>query len=116
MPTWTQLLAGGGGGLADQSLLSKLAALADTSLDHVISYEYDRCGRLVKQVDGENGVTVNIYNVHGELAAQVRSRSEGRSTTTAVRLRLERARGVADRRCRAASTRIPGRTTTRSVA
>ena len=76
-----QLLAGGGGGFADQLLLSKLAALANTSLDHVSSYEYDRCGRLVKEVDGENGVTVNIYNAHGELAAQVRSLQEGRSTT-----------------------------------
>ena len=77
-----QLLAGGGGGFADQSLLSTLAALANPSLDQVSSYEYDRCGRLVKQVDGEGGVTVNIYNAHGELAAQVRSHQEGRSTTT----------------------------------
>ena len=64
-----------------RSLLGKLAALADASLDQVSLYEYDRCGRLVKQVDGENGVTENIYNAHGELAAQVRSTREGQTTT-----------------------------------
>ena len=69
------------------------------SLDQVSLYEYDRCGRLVKQVDGENGVTENIYNVHGELAAQVRSTRRGSDHHQAVRLRPERARGVADRRC-----------------
>ena len=90
-----QLLAGGGGGFADQFLLSKLAALANTSLDHVSSYEYDSCGRLVQEADGENGVTVNIYNGHGELAAQVRSRQEDEHYE-AVRLRFERASGVAD--------------------
>ena len=36
----------------------------------------------MKQVDGEHGVTVNIYNDHGELAAQVRTHQQGRSTTT----------------------------------
>ena len=51
-----QLLAGGGGGLADQALLGALAALANSSLDQVSTFEYDRCGRLVKQVDGERGV------------------------------------------------------------
>jgi YD repeat-containing protein len=76
-----QLLAGGGSGLADQSLLSKLAALANTSLDQVSSYEYDRSGRLVKQVDGENGVIFNFYNAFGELAAQVRSTRQGQNTT-----------------------------------
>ena len=77
-----QLLAGGGGGLADQALLGALAALANSSLDQVSTFEYDRCGRLVKQVDGERGVAVSFYNPHGELAAQVRSHREGRSTTT----------------------------------
>jgi YD repeat-containing protein len=76
-----QLMDGGGGGFADESLLSKLAALANTSLDQVSSYEYDRSGRLVKQVDGENGVTVNFYNAFGELAARVRSTREGQSAT-----------------------------------
>ena len=64
----------------------KLAALANASLDQVVLYEYERSGRLVKQVDGESGFT-NIYNVYGELAAQLRSSREGRpprgsSTTT----------------------------------
>jgi YD repeat-containing protein len=76
-----QLLTGGGDGSADQSLLSRLTALANQGLDQVNSYEYDRCGRLVKEADGEHGVTINIYNAHGELAAQVRSILEGRSTT-----------------------------------
>jgi YD repeat-containing protein len=76
-----QLLASSGGGLADQSLLSKLAALANTSLDQVSSYEYDRSGRLVKQVDEENDVTVNFYTAFGELAAQVRSTRQGQNTT-----------------------------------
>ena len=35
----------------------------------------------MKEVDGESGVTVNIYNAHGERAGQVRSLQEGRSTT-----------------------------------
>ncbi|WP_187426872.1 putative Ig domain-containing protein [Nitrosomonas communis] len=79
-----QLLADGGGGFADQLLLSKLAALANISRDQVNTYEYDRTGRLVKEVDGENGVTINVYNAHGELAAQVRSYLEGRNTTKQI--------------------------------
>jgi YD repeat-containing protein len=75
-----QLLAEGGG-LADQSLLSKLSVLADASVDQVIFYEYDRCGRQVKQIDGENGFIGRIYNAHGELAAQVRSTRNGQTTT-----------------------------------
>jgi YD repeat-containing protein len=79
-----QLLASGGGGFADQFLLSTLAALADPDLDSFTSSDYDRNGRLEKEADSEGGVTVNVYNPHGELAAQVRSLSEGRSTTTQV--------------------------------
>lgn len=77
-----QLLAGGGGGVADQGLLSKLAALANPALDQVSSYDYDRCGRPVEEVDGEGGVTVTVYNAHGEQVARVRSYQEGRSKTT----------------------------------
>src|SRR5262249_31426003 len=68
-----QLLAAGGGGLADQLLLTKLAALARPASDQVSSFEYDRAGQRVKEVDGEHSVTVNVYNAHGELAAQQRS-------------------------------------------
>jgi YD repeat-containing protein len=80
-----QLLAaadGGGGGLADKTLLGKLATLADASLDQVSLYEYDRCGRLVRQVDAESGFTENIYNAFGEVIARVRSTREGQTTTS----------------------------------
>ena len=66
-----------------------LAALADPSLDQVSSYEHDSGGRLVKQVDSENGVTVSIYNAFGELAAQVRSIRQGQSTTKQLDYDLE---------------------------
>ena len=61
-----QLLADGGGGLADQALLSKLAALADPNLDQVTRSQYDRCGRVIRQIDGENGFTENVYNAFGD--------------------------------------------------
>lgn len=70
-----------GGGLASPSLLGKLAALVDTGADQVTLFEYDRCGRLVRQVVGENGVTESAYTVHGELAAQARSTRNGATTT-----------------------------------
>ncbi len=72
-----QLLADGGG----QSLLGMFAVLADASVDQLSVFEYNRCGRLVKQVDGENGFTENIYNAYGDLAAQVRSTRDGQTTT-----------------------------------
>src|SRR3546814_5872285 len=75
------LLADGGGGLAENGLLGRLAALADAALDQVVIYHHDRAGRLVKQVDGEGGFTENLYNADGELAAQLRATREGRTTT-----------------------------------
>src|SRR3546814_20884022 len=75
------LLADGGGGLAENGLLGRLAALADAALDQVVIYHHDRAGRLVKQVDGEGGFTDNLYNAYGELAAQLRATREGRTTT-----------------------------------
>src|SRR3546814_14988310 len=75
------LLADGGGGLAENGLLGRLAALADAALDQVVIYHHDRAGRLVKQVDGEGGFTENLYHAYGELAAQLRATREGRPTT-----------------------------------
>jgi YD repeat-containing protein len=75
-----QLLAEGGGGHANQSFLDKLAVMVDPELDQLNFYEYDRRGRLVKQVDGEGGFTENRYNAHGELAAQVRSTQNSQTT------------------------------------
>lgn len=69
-----------GGGLADQSLLTRLATLADDTTDQLSFFEYDRCGRQLKQSDNENTFTENIYNIHGELAAQVRSIRNGQTT------------------------------------
>ena len=71
-------------GLADPLLLAKLTALADANLDQVVHYEYDRSGRLLKQVDGEGGFTENVYNVHGELTMQVRSIRAGQTTTRQI--------------------------------
>jgi YD repeat-containing protein len=76
-----RLLADGGGGPADQVLVGKLAALADANLDQVGRYEYDRAGRVVRQVDGEGDFTESVYNAYGELAAQLRSTREGQTTT-----------------------------------
>lgn len=76
-----QLLADGGGGLASEYLLARLVQIADEDTDQLTIYEYDRGGRLVKQVDGEQGFTENGYNLYGELVTQVQSIRNGQTTT-----------------------------------
>src|ERR1700752_3218711 len=75
-----QLLANGGGGLADQTLLEKLALLADANLDQLSLFEYDRCGRVAKEVDAEGGFKRIFYNEHGELISEVKSIPGGHTT------------------------------------
>ena len=64
-----QLLAGGGGGFVDQFLPEHAGGTGRHGTStHVTSCELrPQADGWCEEVDGEGGVTVNIYNAHGEL-------------------------------------------------
>ncbi len=56
--------------------------LANTSLDSVRRYAYDRRGQLAASLDALSNITLNAYNAFGQQVAQTQNIDGTRSTTT----------------------------------